>query len=287
MRTALLGALSCALLLVAPTASAAPQPTHLPQTVSGNEAIGTQQVEIGRGHVDLGPRIVDGAWLFLGRDDTVSPPVWRHPADLVLRVNDQALLEVPDDPNYAFLPKGRVHVVPQTQDQRVVWVGWSTQDPDVVQQLDRGGWLVLRGVSGPGRLVTFLANGFEPPTLLWDSGKAAGQRFWVNSNTHTHINWVFDTPGHYTVDVEFAATAKDGSAVSVPAALTFLVGDAAQATQRPATTASSEPPVPPRASSVGGWWWVVGALGAMLVVLVAARGIVSARSRKGSDHVGH
>lgn len=283
-------ALLCALslVLVTPAAIAAPPANqHLPQSVGSGEAIGTQQVEIGRGHVDFGPRIVDGSWVFLGRDDTVSPPVWRRPTDLVMRVNDHSLTTVPDSEQYSFLPRGKkVHVVPQTQNQNVIWVGWSTQDPAVVEQLDRGAWLELRGVSGPGRLVTFIGNGFDAPTVLWDSAKPSGQKIWVNANTHTHLNWAFEAPGQYTVGIDLVAKLKNGQEIRVPASVTYLVGDATAfrpPVEIPATPAAG---VPAAAPAVSIWWWAIGAGALLLVTVVVVRLVSTTKAKKAATHVG-
>lgn len=285
MQRILLGGLIC---LLALTGVASAEPTPTPQTVTSDEAIGATATEIGRGHLDIGPRIVDGEWRFLGRDDTVSPPVWRHLRDLVVRVNDNAVLKVPDDPQYSFLPRGKqVHVVPQTQDQRVVWVGWTTQDPAVVEQLDRGGFLVLTGVQGPGRVVTFVANGFDAPTVLWDSTAAGEQKFWVNTNTHTHINWTFESPGHYDVNVLFRATMKSGAAIDVPAKITFLVGDKAVREKR---DEAAEPAVaaPPPAADNRLWLWIaIGALAAIVVAGVVVRVVRSSMLAKEARRDGH
>ncbi len=260
-------------------AAAAP----VPHKVSPGDALGTARVEITRGHIDLGPRIIDGEWAMLARDDTVSPPMWRHLSDVTMRVTDHARLSVPDDPGYAFLPKGKqVHVVPQTQDPAVVWVGWSTQDPAVVDQLDRGAWLSLQTVHGPGRVTTFVANGFDPPSVLWDSAKGPGQRFWVNTNTHTHINWVFEEPGDYYLTVTVAAKTKAGTDIEAPARLHFLVGDAAA----PGPTPSAAVPPAPQATvtevattpSTRGWWWLIGGAGVLLATVLVARFVGARRS---------
>lgn len=283
---ALLCALSLA--LVAPASVAAPPDNqHLPQTVASGEAIGTKQVELGRGHIDFGPRIVDGSWVFLGRDDTVTPPVWRHPRDLIMRVNDHSLTTVPDSEQYNFLPAGKkVYVIPQTQDPKVVWVGWSTQDPAVVEQLDRGAWLEFRGVAGPGRFVTFIGNGFDPPTVLWDSAKPSGQKIWVNSNTHTHLNWAFEAPGQYTVGIDLVAKLKNGQDIRVPASVTYLVGDATVLSAQAEITAAPAAGAPAAVSSFSIWWWAIGAGALLLAVIIVVRLVSTAKAKKAAKHAG-
>lgn len=287
MKRLVIALLLCLLPGLLPAGTAFAEPT--PQAVASNEAIGTTHVEIARGHIDLGPRIIDGQWVMLARDDTVSPPVWRQLSDVTMRVGDQALMAVPNDPGYAFLPQGKkVHVVPQTQDPGVVWVGWSTQDPAVVAQLDRGAWLTYRSASGPGRVTTFVANGFDAPSVLWDSAKGPGQRFWVNANTHTHINWVFEAPGEYRVDLDVVAKKQDGTELKVPAQLHFLVGDATKPgeKQAPASASSAQPQAAP-ASSAPVWWWVIGGAGVVFAGLVVVRLVASRRAVRGGQHDGN
>ncbi|MFM9755279.1 choice-of-anchor M domain-containing protein, partial [Streptomyces turgidiscabies] len=89
-------------------------------------------------HVDLGPKVVGGAWKLRIRDDSTSPPVWRALDDVVLTVPDAARLTAPSGPEYPFLSgsAGRqVYVVPQTQNPNVIWLGWNTQDPAATTQM--------------------------------------------------------------------------------------------------------------------------------------------------------
>lgn len=241
----LLVALAAALTLTVGAQDPTPPPKDpaLQQTVSAQEATASGPVEIGKGHVDIGPRLTGGQWRFLARDDTAHPPVWRDPADVVLRVHDSALLEIPADKQYEFLkakPGKKVYVVPQTQNQSVLWLGWNTQDPAVTKAVDRGVTLVLKRYQGPGTFHVFLQNGFDAPDPLWDGSAASGQELWVDVNTHTHANWVFSEPGVYLVEIEARAKGVDGSALSSTGVLHFAVGDAVNAQEARAATFPAE-----------------------------------------------
>jgi surface-anchored protein len=192
------------------------------------------------GHVDLGPKYADGQWTFLihddaARADAAATSVWRYPAETVLRVLDQAQLTVPDDPNYAFIgadPGQPVWVVPQTQNPDALWLGWNTQDPEVMRTIDRGITLSLTGVQGPGIMTSYLQSGsFGEPQLLWDSRVPDAQPIWVDVNTHTHANWVFTAPGVYLVQLEAAADLIDGTRVSDSQVFRFAVGTATDPAQ--------------------------------------------------------
>jgi surface-anchored protein len=226
-------ALAGLLLLITPTTSLG---EPLDQTVAPDEPISKESVTITKGHVDIGPRFVDDTWSTLVRDDSVVPAAWRLLPDVVMQVVDgPGQIAVPDDPAYTFLgqpPGTMVHVIPQTQDPEVVWVGWNTQDPQVVKKLGRGATLRLRGVNGPGTMIVFMQDGgFTEPRVLWDSRQQGLQDIWMEPNTHTHANWVFSTPGVYLAEVEVLATLKDGTAVSDRQLLRFAVGSATDVEQ--------------------------------------------------------
>jgi surface-anchored protein len=212
------------------------QADPLDQTIDSEQAIAADRGILTAGHIDIGPRIIDGEFTLLIHDDVAKADpagqsVWRQPDQTVIHVTDAAVLPVPDDPAYAFLgvPAGdEVFVVPQTQNPDVVWVGWNTQDPDVMDTIDRGVTMSLVGVDGPGDLIVYLQSGtFGEPDVLWDSRVAEEQRVWVDVNTHTHANWVFTQPGTYLAQFQVEADLIDGNTVTDTQTLRFAVGGAA------------------------------------------------------------
>lgn len=220
-------AVSALLAMTLAAQPASPDPA-LDQSIAPDQPVATDPAVLAAGHVDIGPRYVDDEWTLLLHDDAAQP-VWRDPDRTVLRVTDAALQTVPDDPVYGFLdvPAGtEVHVVPQVQHPDVVWVGWNTQDPRVMQTIDRGVTLELAGVEGPGEVTMYLQAGtFSEPQVLWRSAEPPGQPMWVEVNTHTHANWVFSAPGVYLVAVRVSADLVGGEQVSVVRHLRFAVGD--------------------------------------------------------------
>ena len=219
----------------APSSFADPSPDpDLAQSVAAHEEWSNEASEISVGHVDLGPRLIDGQWRAGLRHDAESGAVWRDPNQTVLRVSDAAIMTAPDSADYPFLADvaGKpVHVIPQTQNPSVVWLGWNTQDPAVTATIDRGLTMRVGPVSGPGRAWLFLQSGtFGKPLLLADSGAAPGD-VWIDSGTHVHANWAFSAPGTYTATVTFLGTTTAGEAVSASTTLRFAVGDAASASE--------------------------------------------------------
>ena len=219
----------------APSSFADPSPDpDLAQSVAAHEEWSNEASEIAVGHVDLGPRLIDGQWRAGLRHDAESGAVWRDPNQTVLRVSDAAIMTAPDSADYPFLADvaGKpVHVIPQTQNPSVVWLGWNTQDPAVTATIDRGLTMRVGPVSGPGRAWLFLQSGtFGKPLLLADSGAAPGD-VWIDSGTHVHANWAFSQPGTYTATVTFLGTTTAGEAVNASTTLRFAVGDAASASE--------------------------------------------------------
>ena len=219
----------------APSSVADPSPDpDLAQSVAAHEEWSNEASEISAGHVDLGPRLIDGQWRAGLRHDAESGAVWRDPNQTVLRVNDAAIMTAPDSADYPFLADvaGKpVHVIPQTQNPSVVWLGWNTQDPAVTATIDRGLTMRVGPVSGPGRAWLFLQSGtFGKLLLLADSGAAPGD-VWIDSGTHVHANWAFSAPGTYTATVTFLGTTTAGEAVNASTTLRFAVGDAASASE--------------------------------------------------------
>ena len=219
----------------APSSVADPSPDpDLAQSVAAHEEWSNEASEISAGHVDLGPRLIDGQWRAGLRHDAESGAVWRDPNQTVLRVNDAAIMTAPNSADYPFLADvaGKpVHVIPQTQNPSVVWLGWNTQDPAVTATIDRGLTMRVGPVSGPGRAWLFLQSGtFGKPLLLADSGAAPGD-VWIDSGTHVHANWAFSQPGTYTATVTFLGTTTAGEAVNASTTLRFAVGDAASASE--------------------------------------------------------
>ena len=230
----------------APSSVADPSPDpDLAQSVAAHEEWSNEATEIRVGHVDLGPRLIDGQWRAGLRHDADGGAVWRDPNQTVLRVSDAAVMTAPDSADYPFLADvaGKpVYVVPQTQNPNVVWLGWNTQDPAVTATIDRGLTMRVGPVSGPGRAWLFLQSGtFGKPLLLADSGTAPGD-VWIDSGTHVHANWAFSAPGTYTATVTFLGTTTAGEAVSASTTLRFAVGDAASASEALAMAAPAAAP---------------------------------------------
>jgi putative ABC transporter-associated repeat protein len=250
-----------------------------------------QQVVVSNGHVDLGPRFVDGKWTVQLKDDTADPAVWRPLENVVLQATGKAQLQVPADPAYAFLgtPGQKLWVIPQVQQDGVIWPGWNTQDPEVARRVDREVTWSLEGVRGPGTFTLFLNSDFGKPQPVFDSRKPFPQHTGIDLNTHVHGNWTFDAQGTYLLDVAMTAKLTDGRQVTDRRTLRIYAGDGdartAFAAQAPPSAAASSPsPVTTAAPTAAGTStdgsplpWIVSAAG--LAVLLASVVVVVRRVR--------
>lgn len=286
-------ALAAALLAATPTV---PAPTGGPgQTLDPGQAQAGGRTVLETGHVDIGPRYRDGRWSVQLHDDHASPAVWRDPAGTVLRVRDTARQRVPADEAYAFLgakPGAEVHVVPQTERPGVVWIGWNTQDPGVLGAISRGVTMTLRGVQGPGSVTVFLQSGnLGAPQVLWSTTRPFPQPIWVETNTHTHANWVFGRPGNYLVAVDISADLADGSTASAGAVLRLAVGDTTEpdfdtafTAPLPSGSAAAAAAAPDHTSSGTAAAPVLisagGLLGVLVIVLVLRQSAVRRRAER-------
>jgi putative ABC transporter-associated repeat protein len=225
-------------------------------------ALAGEPAVIGDGHVDVGPRYLDGDWTIQIRDDTVEPPAWRALDDVVLRARDAARLEVPADERFRFLgrPGERVWLLPQVQRDGVLWPGWNTQE--VAREIRREMTWTLHGVEGPGRFVLFSNGEFGAPEVIFDGSKPYPQVAGVEAGTHVHGNWAFSRAGAYRLDISMSATTRDGEPVSDRETLRFLAGEG-----EPAAALEE----------AGGFPWMAAAAAGGLVLV----GLVVIRRRRG------
>ena len=205
-------------------AQAAQAPTGIPTLAVVNAAEHSGREEVTHGHFDVGPVLNGGNLTSSVKDDRTSPARHVSPGALEFVLNDAAKLNLPagmEDIAPAGTP---VHMIGATQQQGVPWLGWSTQDPELLKQLDGPVTMSLNGFEGPGTLSTFLSGNFgSAGQKVFDS--RSGGSFQVPANTHQHSNWVFTAEGRYTVTIGWTARLKNGQQVSSESVLHFTVGN--------------------------------------------------------------
>lgn len=203
---------------------AAQAPTGIPTLAVVNTAEHSGREEVTHGHFDVGPVLNGGNLTSSVKDDRTSPARHVSPGALEFVLNDAAKLNLPagmEDIAPAGTP---VYMIGATQQQGVPWLGWSTQDPELLKQLDGPVTMSLNGFEGPGILSTFLSGNFgSAGQKVFDS--RSGGSFQVPANTHQHSNWVFTAEGRYTVTIGWTARLKNGQQVSSESVLHFTVGN--------------------------------------------------------------
>lgn len=224
-------------------------------------------VVIADGHVDMGPRLADGAWKIQIRDDTTRPETWRALPEVVLRAVGACRMAVPPGQEYAFLGTAGapVWLLPQVQRPGVLWPGWNTQDPSIAGLVKREVTWRLHGVAGPGKFALFLNGTFGAPETVFDSTKPFPQETGIDAASHVHGNWAFTAPGGYTLDVEMRTDAPDGRVLTDREILRIIVGDGEVAFPVPA------PAVTPAAARPMTWWYVGGGVVALAVLILLIR----------------
>lgn len=195
---------------------------------SGGAQADTACTVIDDGHIDIGPRFVDGTWTAQLRDDTEAESVWRDLEDVVLQVPDAALFPIPEG-DFGFLGETgqEIYMLPQVQASGIVWPGWNTQDKSVIDGVPGAVDWNLTEVDGPGEFTIFLSGTFGGADVLFDSSEALPQTVSIPRNTHAHGNWTFSEPGVYRLTVEFTATTGDGKTVTDTKDIQLAVGGAA------------------------------------------------------------
>lgn len=203
---------------------AAQAPTGIPTLAVVNAAEHSGREEVTHGHFDVGPVLNGGNLTSSVKDDRTSPARHVSPGALEFVLNDAAKINLPAGMENIAPAGTPVHMIGATQQQGVPWLGWSTQDPELLKQLDGPVTMSLNGFEGPGTMSTFLSGNFgSAGQKVFDS--RSGGSFQVPANTHQHSNWVFTAEGRYTVTIGWTARLKNGQQVSSESVLHFTVGN--------------------------------------------------------------
>lgn len=244
-----------------PTTTAAPEPIEPP---AEGEA-----VRIDRGHIDIGPRNIDGTTQLMITDDSgqhAKDSVVRKPSDVTLVVTPRSKEKVSGDVEGFDFLKGvsEAWVLGQAQQPGIVWPGFSTEhlpelgDKDRVQftleteeQPEGAAWFAFtQGIVGVEEM---LANSKDKST------------FERTGRIHLHNNWVFTKPGTYKIRVKVESDTWKTDFGTI----TFDVVDKAgeqPGVPVPTSTPAPKPTTPPTKGS-SNWPLVAGAAGLGALVL--------------------
>ncbi|AKK03806.1 actinobacterial surface-anchored protein domain [Corynebacterium epidermidicanis] len=209
------------------------------------------RVQLGSGHIDLGPVLIDDAVRIALGDDTgliTKTHTLRDPGAVDIVIGDSARVDLAKQPKVVeklpFLKAagGEVWTLSQTQQQGLPWPGFSSEKlPDVdgkelefellpESMPDGAQWWAF--TTGLGGLQEMLVNSTDKHS------------FTRTGAIHLHNNWVFSKPGTYTMQMRVRAI--DGSFETPEAFVRFVVGEAAEPQPMPSelTTAAPAPSEP-------------------------------------------
>ena len=194
-----------------------------------------------KGHTDAVHMELAGDRLSLRvREDITGNKVIRDADTVAFHLTDAGKVAIPPDPAYAFLgtPGDLIWLIPEVQNQDVVWAGWDAEEIQLGQL--QGDKLTLRmdSVSGPGAVTVFQSNSLGGPKFVWDP-QAGLRDATVIAHSHVHGNWAFRAPGVYEIRFVASAVRADGTAVQGEATYRFLVGPL------PGPSPTPPPPTPP------------------------------------------
>jgi surface-anchored protein len=183
------------------------------------------------GHVDVLAMSYDcrggGGIRLAARDDSpgLGDAVFRRVENVLIHGTvDATILTLPE--GFDFLgPEGApIYVFPESFVETMVWPGWDSNGVPLGVFDDDELTLILNSVAGPGNFVGFVFS--DVPIIVFDT-KTEVDRTMVRSDTHTHMNWAFTTPGLYELSFTVEAT-RNGSFTSANANVRFFIGELAE-----------------------------------------------------------
>ena len=212
------------------TANRASARTLEKPTFTIQKAVNTGTSKATSGHFDFGAVLNGGGLSAQVKDDRTSPAIWKQPDALTFVLGDSAKTTMPGGMGHIAPAGAEVYLIGATQQPTVPWVGWNTQNPELIAQASGPATLTLTDLQGPGKLSVFLSGNFGSAGTTVFNG--VGDSFSVPLNTHQHANWVFTAPGLYSATLTWSVPLKSGGQVSASGTLNFEVGDVAQAKQQ-------------------------------------------------------
>lgn len=239
-------------------ASTAPSTTpgaqEPPQTEAGpHTGLCTTKKVLDHGHVDIAVTRDGNSFTTRLKDDTAivdNKTVERPLDDVVLAVHDNALRPRPEvlkGKEFDYLGTDKFYLLPQTQDQGIIWPGYNTQSLNYDDYKDGTVTLTIKPTEMPegAAFGLFTTEGLGKTFTPLVNSAEGDYSIETTFASHTHTNWAFTKPGIYKLDVTYTATTKDGKDItSAPQTLTVAAGDAAIADCVSAKGGKEDPSTP-------------------------------------------
>jgi surface-anchored protein len=176
---------------------------------------------ISQGHVDaVDVGFEDGQLGIVIHDERTEPGAELDPADVLLVAKKESATLVPSDPAYSFLgaPGSTVYLLPETQDENLLWPGLSTEDLEPGVFRNDAVTIRFKQFIGPDGVGLFTFNPDGSPNKLVDSENGLPDSVTLTVGAHIHSNWAFEKAGEYQIKVDATAKlASTGATVTSPA----------------------------------------------------------------------
>lgn len=180
-----------------------------------------------RGHMDLAAGTIDGTvQTYVLDTENSSQEIRRESGSFAFAVPELARGQA----NAALIDRAPefaqgVYALPQYQDERMPWVGFSTTDVDPASISDVMS-VRLSGFDGPGRMISGHLDVSGQIDVVFDSAQL-GTAVKFPVPMHDHHNFWFSQPGAYQVTFLYEWTTADRSVEESTLTAFFLVGDSA------------------------------------------------------------
>ena len=190
-------------------------------------------VTISRGHVDIGPAVVDDKVSVVVNDDSrehARTSVARTPDSVTLQLlKNSKVKRSPkafSDPVFDFMgPQGtELFVSPMQQKNGIVWPGFSSEHIDRAS-FPNGVKFEIAQKTAPagGSWWLFTHDSFNGLDLIASTQKPG--QIDAPEPLHKHVYWAFTKPGMYVLTVSVSGTDADGNEFRSSADIRFKVGD--------------------------------------------------------------
>lgn len=214
------------------------------ETASGAKILNLGHIDIAsvlsNGKLDTKIKDTTDEGATAGKDTNYT--YWHKPENVVLQLLPEAEERIPAENDYRFLGRAgtKIWSVHETQDQGLLWPGWSTQDIPQTSTYDGVTWQ-LKNMQGPGNFFLYQRGTFGSPTKIhFNTADGINQNdtMEIPNRAHVHGSWSFTKQGTYCLTFLRKATI-DGKQQESPFKLAVAVGKTNPRTIDPTNCQSS------------------------------------------------
>ncbi|WP_067279342.1 choice-of-anchor M domain-containing protein [Streptomyces jeddahensis] len=221
-------------------------PPVSPPPPSTTTAPPTDTAVIGEGHVDLAARMAGDRLRFQLKEGSSADFTVHEPDEAVLHVKPRAKRRLGEGLEFIGGPDDTVWVLPQTQTNGLLWLGFGSTELDTAEVTELS--YELSALRGPGHIAVYEGSSLGGVTTHFNSADGLPDRYPYGANRHTHATWVFTEEGVYRVTLTVRATLASGEKVSDTGTVAVAVGEADPSTVVPGEGDGGEPTATPTAT---------------------------------------